>query len=314
MLDNLCINKIHTQLATALDPLSSSELSNLARNYLLSCKVEGKSPKTIETYSMVIKRYAYFAGDDSPTATQVREFLLVLQVSNLNPFSVRIYYRSLKTFFNWLVSEELIEKSPMQNMKSPKVPKTIIKPFSQGDIANLLLLCSGTKFLDLRNRAIILVFYDSGVRLSELAGMQIRDINFDMETIKVFGKGAKERLVGIGKTTQKAIIRYLLMRRDDHDCLWVTEERRPMKRDGIQTTIVRLCKRAGVTDAKPGPHTFRHTFATTALRNGARLIDVQSLLGHSTLTMTRKYAETLNSEDALVAYRRFSPVDHLKIK
>lgn len=157
------------------------------------------------------------------------------------------------------------------------------------------------------------MFLDTGLRLEELANIQLQDVNFDHGTIKVMGKGAKERLVGIGRATQKALLKYLLMRTDNHDCLWVTEERMPLKRRGVQTAIGRLAERAGITDAKRGPHTFRHTSATMALRNGASPFYVQSLLGHATLAMTRRYTETVNSEDAVKAHRKFSPVDNMRL-
>jgi len=101
----------------------------------------------------------------------------------------------------------------------------------------------------------------------------------------------------------------LLMRKDSYPCLWVTEERRPLTAAGIQSTIKKLCLRAEVKDAKRGPHTFRHTFGTMALRNGADIREVQSLLGHSTLKTTLTYVATVNSEDAIISHRQWSPVD-----
>ncbi len=318
MLDNLLINKIQIGGIAGLDLLPDTGISNSARNYLISCKVEGKSPRTIETYSMVLRDFlkSSQSGAQAPnfSANQIRMWLLSLQERGLSPSTVHIYYRSLKTFFNWLVKEDLIPKSPMENIRPPRVPRVIIKPFSSEDIDNLLSLCSGDRFLPTRNRAIILLFIDTGLRLSELAGIQLIDIDFDRETIKVLGKGAKERIVRMGKTTQKALLRYLLMRRDNHDCLWVTEERRPMKKAGIQTVVKRLCKRADVTDAKPGTHTFRHTAAIQCLRNGMGEFTLQLMLGHSTLAMTRRYVSTLGEEDLLRAHRMASPVDRMKLK
>lgn len=313
MVDNLSINKIHVGGIAGLDLLpAQNPVSLLAKNYLIACKVEGKSPKTLETYSMVVRSLLEFSEELS--ANHIRMFLLSLQERKLKASTVRIYYRSLKTFCTWLINEGIISEHPMQNIKPPIVPELIIKPFSQEDIQNLLLLCSGNSFLDLRNRAIILLFLDTGLRLAELTNIQLQDINFSSETIRVMGKGSRERVVRMGTKTQKAILRYLLMRTDSHDCLWVTEERRPMKRDGIQTTIERLCKRAEITDARPGVHTFRHTFGTRSLINGAGIREVQSLLGHSTLKTTLRYVATVNSEEAVKRHKQFSPVDRLGIK
>lgn len=125
------------------------------------------------------------------------------------------------------------------------------------------------------------------------------------------GKGAKERVVRIGKTTQKAILRYLLMRTDPYPCLWVTEERRPLKGKGVQMAIKRLCHRANIKDTTPGPHTFRHTSAINYLRNGGDVFTLQVMLGHSTLQMTRRYVSTLGADDLFRVHQKASPVDNL---
>jgi len=243
----------------------------------------------------------------------IRLFLLKLRETN-SPISVGDYYKAIQRFFNWLKDEQLIVKTPMQNIKPPKKEQRIVKPFSQQDIDNLLLLCSGNHFVNIRNRAIILVFLDTGLRLAELAGIQLNDVDFDRETIKVMGKGAKERVVRAGKTAQKALLKYLLSRHDNHPCLWVTEEGRPLSKTGVQTTIKRLCYRAEIKDAKWGPHSFRHTFGTQALLNGADIREVQSLLGHSTLKTTLTYVATVNSEQAIKTHRQWSPVDNLGLR
>ena len=189
----------------------------------------------------------------------------------------------------------------------------MVKPFTLHDIEALLRLCSGNRFLDIRNRAVLLLFLDTGLRLSELAGIQLKDLDFDRETVRIMGKGAKERLVRVGKTTQKALLRYLLMRTDMHPCLWVTEERRPMMCRGIQIMVRKLCARANIIDAKPGPHTFRHTAAINYLRNGGDEFTLQIMLGHSTLQMTRRYVSSLGTEDMIRVHKKASPVDNMRL-
>lgn len=315
--DHLCINKIHACTGTALDHLyCRNPLPELIKSYLLAGKVEGKSPKTLEIQVAILASFADFSKDEEEplTANNIRLYLLSLQSRNLSPDTLLTYYQRLKAFLNWLVNEEHIEKNPMRNIKPPRLPKRIVRPFSEEDIRNLLLLCSGNRFLDLRNRAIILLFLDTGLRLSELAGIQLVDIDFDRETIPVMGKGAKERVVRIGKTTQKALIRYILKRNDEHECFWVTEERHPMTKSGIQIAVKRLCKRANITGCKLGPHTFRHTAAINYLRNGGGEFTLQIMLGHSTLAMTRKYASSFSTEDMIRVHRVASPVDNMKLK
>lgn len=317
MLYLLTDNKAQLQAKASLYHLTAStELERQFKTFLLACKVAGLSPYTIHDYEYQIGRFVRFcleqqvADGRNVTTTHIRLFFLKLQETN-NPISVSDYYKSIKRFFNWLIEEGILQQSPMQNVKLGRLPQKVIRPFSNEDIERLLLLCSGDRFLDLRNRAMVLVFLDTGLRLSEVANIRIQDIDFDREVIKVMGKGAKERVVRIGQETQKALLKYLLARNDDNDCLWVTEERKPMTKDGIQTTIKVLCKRANIKDAKPGPHTFRHTAAIHCLRNGMGEFTLQMMLGHSTLRMTRQYVSALADEDIIKAHRQASPVDNL---
>lgn len=115
----------------------------------------------------------------------------------------------------------------------------------------------------------------------------------------------------MGIKARKALIRYLRFRNEKCEELWQTEERRPMTRDGVQTAIERLCKRAEITDAKPGPHTIRHSCAFTSLANGANIYDLKELFGHAKIQTTQIYLDAYNSLMAAKQHEKFSPVDNL---
>jgi len=249
----------------------------MATNFIMARQVEGLSERTTETYTAVLFRFINSIDSSDPSPEDIRLFLYSL--TGLSPFTIHIYYRNLRAFFKWLVSEDYIPKSPMSNIKPPKLPNLVIKPFSPQDIANLLLVTSGKRFVDIRNRAIVLMFLDTGVRLGEMAAIKLEDIDIDSGKIRIFGKGAKERHVSMGKTTTRAIFKYLSIRTDPYDCLWVTEERKPITQLGIKVLIRRLCTWAEIKDAKRGPHTFRHTAAINYLRNGGDIFTLQSMLG-----------------------------------
>ncbi len=248
------------------------------------------------------------------TVEHVRLFLLKKK-ETCNPVTIHNHYRDLKRFFNWLVQEGRLKETPMANIGRPRVPKILIKPFSVDDLKRLLYLCdyNNSKFLGARNKAIILVFLETGIRLSEMSNMQIKDIDFTRGIIKIMGKGAKERVVAIQQRTQKALLTYLLMRDDHYGCVWVSEERRPLSPCGIHQMIHELGIQAELENIRCSAHTFRHTAATMCLSNGAGEFEVQAMLGHSTLTITRLYAASINSEKAAEAHKRFSPVEHLKL-
>jgi len=203
----------------------------------------------------------------------------------------------------------------MAKIKPPKLEKLLVTPFSRQDIDNLLTLCGGTAFVRVRNRAIVLLFLDTGLRLSELAGIQLGHIDVGRGVIRVLGKGAKERLVRMGTTTQKALLTYVLRRDDSHECLWVTASRRePMTARAIQVMVKRLCRLAEIDGPKCGPHTFRHTAAINYLRNGGDQFTLQVMLGHSSLEMTRRYVSSLGAEDMMRVHEKASPVDNLGLR
>lgn len=300
---------------SSLAHLNDGSLEGQLKLFLLTCQVNNLSPRSVEDYAQKVGAFVAFCWTQAVmvpaevNTTHIRLFLLGTQ-QRCKPISVKSYYGAINRFFNWLVQEEVLERNPMFKMHPPRVPRQLIRPFKPQDIGNLLSLCDNT-FLGIRNRAIILIFLDTGLRLSELANIQLGDIDFDREIIRVMGKGAKERVVRIGRETQKAVLKYLLQRNDNLGCLWVTEERRSMKFRGIQMMIKRLGQRAGLKNVRCSPHTFRHSFATSALQNGANVFEVQALLGHTTLSQTRAYAAMIDSEEAIKHHAKFSPVDRL---
>ena len=284
MLDYLNAHKSYAQGVSGLDYLNApNSLTGTLQLFLLPCKVNELSPRTIEDYREKIGRFVDFCAQlgavapNSVNANLFRLFLLSLQ-KTCNRYTIRDYHGCISRLFNWMVEEGMLGKSPIAVVRKPKVPETIIQPLKLEHIRRLLLLWDDDSFLSLRNQAIILMFLDTGLRLSELANIQLGEIDFDRGMIKVMGKGSKERFVAVGKKAQKAILRYLLKRSDQHSCLWVTEEKTPLRALGIQTMIKRARRRAGITGVRCSAHTFRHTFATEALRRstyvGTRLFRI----------------------------------------
>lgn len=298
----------------------AKDLKGYLKTFLLTCKVNELSPHTIFGYNYKIGAFISFChslGVTDPAKTtvdDVRQFILRLQEHHNKAVSVYDYYKCIKRFFNWLVEEGVIDTSPMQRIRPPRIEQKVIAPYQPDHLKTLLSLCDPQTFCGLRNRALILIFMDTGVRLKEMVSMQIEDLDLERGVITVNGKGAKQRVVSVGIGARKVILRYLLSRNDTQPCVWVTEERRPLTREGLATIFKRLARRAQLNNVRCSPHTFRHTFATRALMNGASEFEVQSLLGHSTLVMTRRYAATLKSEQAVIAHKKFSPVDNLKLE
>jgi len=202
-------------------------------------------------------------------------------------------------------------------MSNPKAK--VVQPYTPEEVARMLAVCDydyqhNARFLGSRNRAIILMLLDTGLRVSEIASVGLEDIDTERGWIKIRGKGDKERVVRIGATPQKALWRYLMHRPDDgRQDLWLTEEGRSLRSDGIQIMVRRLKQRAGVKSSG-NCHRFRHTFAINFLRADRNPFNLQYLLGHSDLRMVRHYVATLGMEDALEAHTKASPADLLGLR
>lgn len=317
-------------------------LKSLVVGFVLTKRTEGKSPRTIEYYQENLRRFLWYArrqgwSDDIRflTGWQIREFLGYVGTEsrrwglegngsetsrrNASHSAVRHYFVVLSCLFNWLMKEGFVEQNPMAKIRVAKSKPKVVVPFSGEEINRMLEIrdydyAHNVKFLGSRNRAIILVLLDTGVRLSELVGMRVRDINNDTGYVRVLGKCAKERVVRIGKAAQKGLWRYLMYRpHDDVQELWLTEEGTPLRNRGVQSLVKQLKERAGISSGG-GVHRFRHTFALSFLRTDKNVFNLQYLLGHSDLDMVRRYTLTLGMEDALKAHEKASPPDLLEVK
>ena len=313
--------------------VSITNIEQLAHGYLLNCRAEGKSPKTLAIYEMVLKNFLwYWHQNGFPVQPQkispihVRQFLWYLSSETNrwgtgNPRTKKVasqatalgYYRTLKTFFSWLELEQLIEKNPLVNLKPPKAEKKVIQALSPIEIERILGICSGKTTLDVRNRAILAILLDTGLRVSELASLTLNDVNMNDGSILVrHGKGSKQRVVHIGTKAQKALWKYMtIYRKSDSNSLLVNRAGERLDAVGIKILVRRLGEKAKIS---VHPHKLRHTFAISFLRAGGDVFSLQYLLGHSTLQMTQRYLQSLNADDAINAHRKFSPLDNLGIK
>jgi site-specific recombinase XerD len=307
----------------------SVSIKHAIDGFLLSCKVEGKSYGTIECYSDKLKGFLWYATnyewpDDisAITTNHLREFLAYLRetphrfnstcpraMKPINSTTIQKYYRALSALFNWSVSEGILETNCLIKIKVPRAEKKVVKSLSSTEVSQLILHF-GDSFDGVRNKAIILVLVDCGLRLGELLSLKLFDINMEQQLIKADGKTG-ERVVRFGDTTKKTLKRYIKRRNNingSNDSLWLTEKGITLKDSSVETMFIKLSKRTGI---RVHPHLLRHTFATMWLRNGGDSLMLQRLLGHTTLMMTNRYCQAVGCYDAIEAHKRYSPVDML---
>lgn len=199
--------------------------------------------------------------------------------------------------------------NPMTKIQAVKQTRKIITTFTP-DSLQIMLDGAGKDFTGLRLRLMLLLLADTGVRISELCGIRLTDLAMDTQTIRVFGKGAKERLVGFGKATSQVLQAYLVRRGDiaGQQALFITVYGQALSRQQAHRLIVECGARAGVGGVHP--HNFRRFFAVEFLKNSGDVFSLQRILGHTSLEMSRRYAE-MSSCDVLAVQRRCSPVDAL---
>jgi site-specific recombinase XerD len=294
--------------AWALDSSTAGITLGAAIEHFLTAKAaEGASPKTLDWYRMVLGRAGRDLGParplDSLTPPQLRTWLLSLR-QTLAPISVAGYVRGLKAFGNWCAAEEMAEARAMRSLRRPQVPHKLVEPLDDAAVRRMLDAAS------VRDRAIVLLMLDTGLRLSEVAELRRCDLRPD-GTVKVLGKGARERIVPVGAVARQALLRHLRQDMPTGPDAPIFRSRRggPLGWRGIQQVFMRLKGRAGI----PGhcsPHTLRHTFARAYLVNGGDVFSLQRILGHTTLDMVKRYV-ALTEGDLIARHRAASPADRL---
>lgn len=268
--------------------------------FLSSKKLEGLSELTLDGYKLDLNIFAKNVSKkvNDVTPSDIRVYLAQYNENKMSTIGKKLSI--LKSFFSWLAGEEIIQRDPTLKIKPPKTEKLMPKALKIEELEMLRESCKSD-----RERAFLEVLYASGTRLSEIHQLNIEDVNQQSMSSNVLGKGDKERAVYLSFRAMYHLNKYLNNRTDDCEALFVTE-RRPYRRlgkRGIQREIKKIAERVGL-DHKVSPHVLRHTFATLTLNNGAELVAVQELLGHSSPDTTLRYAR-ITEERKRDQHRRF---------
>lgn len=283
--------------------------------FLAYCRSKNLSTKTVDYYAARLLAFKRYAGKRSPagiTAAVVREFLTHEKEAN-SAATANHSLCTLRVFLGFLYAEGFLESNPAASVAKLKVKKRVIETFSPEQIEAVLRTC-GRNFLGIRDRAVILTLLDTGIRASELSGVELGDVLWTERSFRIFGKGAKERIVPFGQGVRQALASYLAVRSETlaTRALFVTQYADPLDRHRVRELVKKRCEQAGIKGVRLSPHTLRHTCAVSYLRSGGDTFTLQLLLGHTSQDMTRRYCESLTAADVQAKHRDFSPVDNMK--
>jgi integrase/recombinase XerD len=278
---------------------------------------QGASVQTSRAYKLDIARFVTYAsikGVKAPAeigAKMLREFVYHLKDLGLSPASIRRNVSAVRTYFKFMLGEGFVVRDPSERLETPKRWRTLPEVLGIEEIEKLLAAPSLDEPLAFRDRAMLELAYGAGLRVSEWISLGVRDVMLQDHVVRVFGKGAKERLVPIGRRAIGAIAIYLrelrpkLEKGEGKGRLFLNSRGRPLSRMGAWKILRKYVDQVGIT--KPvSPHTLRHSFATHLLEGGADLRAVQEMLGHVDISTTQIYTH-VDREYLRSVHKQFHP-------
>jgi site-specific recombinase XerD len=313
--------------ATATAPIvTQGDLGVNAASFARHLRASNLAPRTIKTYLEGVARLAAFLerqGMPTDVAAIRREHVEAFIADLLEtsrPATAANRYRSVQAFFKWAEDEGEIKASPMLKMRPPKIPEEPVDFHRLDDVRKLIEACSGPRFEDRRDEAILRTFVSTGIRLAELAAMRwtpddpaTNDLDLDTGLIRVMGKGRRERVIPVGNRTTKALDRYIRVRSRhryaDSSALWLAAKG-PFTYSGIAQMVRDRGSRAGLGE-RVHPHQLRHLWAHEGMEAGMSESDLMALGGWRSREMLRRYGSKLQEERAIKAGRRLNPGDRL---
>ncbi|NLW17628.1 MAG: site-specific tyrosine recombinase XerD [Firmicutes bacterium] len=286
--------------------------------YLAYLSVErGLAPNTLDAYGRDLRAYARFLQKHNVNSFRdaekdaVRAYLEELQNMGRASSTISRNLAAIKSFYQFLLAENLIEKDPTAHLESPKVEKRLPRVLNLNEVEALLNQPTLENPHSIRDKAMLEVIYATGLRVSELISLDLTDINLEAGYLRCLGKGDKERIVPLGSVAIKYLELYLqvarheLVRRSGETALFVNHHGRRLTRQGFWKILKRYAQEAGI-DVNITPHTLRHSFATHLLENGADLRSVQEMLGHADISTTQIYTHVTRNRLKEV-YRKSHP-------
>lgn len=288
-------------------------LTDAAKEFEFNCQCRKLSDKTIRNYGKLIGYLLDYLKEqhkvlclEDVRPMYIKAYLMMLQERGAKPQYINDQLKAFKVLFRYLYEEGYTDSILTERIKNVKQPKTIIKTFTEQEVKKMTEYYSGHTFMEVRNRLMLMTFFDTGIRVSELIDLKLSQVKD--EYILIHGKGDKERVVPKSPLLNKWMFKYLSTRenffayRRVPENVFLSRNGRPMTTEAIHRVIKIAGKAVGVSrDIRVSPHTCRHTFAQMQLKNGLDLYSLSRLMGHSNISITQRYPEGLRDFEVLNA-------------
>jgi len=277
----------------------------------------GLAKNTLVAYRRDLVRYSYFLerqgikSAQQVTRKHISDYIYQQKKEGLQVTSICRSLAAIKMFHRFLVRERFAHEDPTTLVETPKIWKRVPDVLSQPEIVKMIQVSQGGDWQAVRDHAIIELLYASGMRVSELVGLKVDNVNFEVGYIRCIGKGSKERLVPIGRDARKAVASYLqevrpgLVRENPSAQMFLSRLGKGLSRQSVWKIIKQYARKAGINKTIK-PHTLRHSFATHMLERGADLRSVQEMLGHADISTTQVYTH-VDRERLRHVHKQFHP-------
>jgi integrase/recombinase XerD len=284
--------------------------------FRLRCQAQNLSAGTVVWYDITVRCWHRFLEAQKiqkakeVTPTVIRAYLEDMRRRKLASGYVARTYGGLRCFFGFLTREQLIPQNPFLLVEKPRMEKKLIRPLSAEQVRKLLAGLNQKYFPYHTIWTVMVLLLDTGLRVSEVIDLRRDRIDFQAGVLRVMGKGNKEREVPFGITSKQALWNYMARRGDvpDQPLMFINRFGGRLCRIWIQKAMRVLGQRLGIQGVRVSPHTLRHTFAISYVKNGGDAFSLQRILGHSSLDMVKLYVSLAN-QDVAALYRKFSPMD-----
>lgn len=283
-------------------------------DFLIEQQVRGNSPKTQKHYFRCLGLFECFQSPKNPDISAVsvsdcKAYYIHLSNRNVSSVTVQTYIRALRAFLSWCYLEGYISENIPKKFRLPKAQKKKIDILTDSEVEQLFRCLSGRDFISIRNYCIVALMIDSGLRLNEVVTIRRDKIHIAEGYAIVNGKGNKERFVPLGLNSKRALLRYcaIVPNREKETPLFVKDTLIPIKESTVKQLFRKLKSRSGIP--RLHPHLLRHTFATRYIERGGDIYSLQSILGHTSLEMVKKYVHLIPSK-TVVNFAVLSPLDN----